>query len=265
VRKYLHIFQITLQEYFTYRLNFFLWRFRSLVFTLTLLFFWLAVYGSQKTLFGYEKSQMLTYLLGVVFLDSLILASRTADLAAELRSGGLSKLLLRPVGFFKFFLVRDLGDKALNMIFALIEIAAIVLLLNFTFYFPQAFSQWVLFILQVIISFFLYFFLSLVISLSAFWTEEIWATRWLLGVVLLDFFSGVIFPIDILPPVIAKVFYFTPFPYLVFSPLKIWLGQMTISAALESILITFLWGIAFYYLCMFLWQRGTRKYGAFGG
>ncbi len=265
MRKYFQIFKLTLQEYFVYRLNFILWRFRSLVFTLTLLFFWLAVYGSQKTLFNYEKSQMLTYLLGVVFLDSLILASRTADLAPQLRSGELSKLLLRPIGFLKFFLVRDLGDKALNLIFALLEIVTIVLLLNFTFYFPQSFWQWGLFILQVSLSFLLYFFLSLVISLSAFWTEEIWATRWLFGVVLLDFFSGVIFPIDILPPLLAKVFYFTPFPYLVFSPLKIWLGQFSIPAALKSISITLFWAIAFYYLCLFFWQRGTKKYGAFGG
>jgi len=265
VRKYRQIFKLTLQEYLAYRLNFFLWRFRSLVFTLTLLFFWLAVYGNQKTLFGYERAQMFTYLLGVVFLDGLILASRTADLAPQLRSGELSKYLLRPIGLFKFLLARDMADKALNLLFAVLEIGVLIMLLNFSFYFPQTFLEWGLFILQLIISFFLYFFLSLAISLTAFWTEEIWATRWLLGVVLLDFFSGVIFPIDILPSSVAKLFYLTPFPYLIFSPLKIWLGQVSVRVALSSILVTFIWGAAFYYLSMSLWQKGTRKYGAFGG
>lgn len=265
MKKYFQVIRLTLEEYFTYRLSFVLWRFRSIVFTLTLLFFWLAVYGNQTTLFGYQSSQMLTYLLGVVFLDSLILASRTADLASQLRSGELSKFLLKPMGFFKFLLSRDLADKGLNLIFALLEIVIIVSLFNFSFHFPQRLSGLGLFVLQLAASFFLYFFLSLVISLSSFWTEEIWATRWLFGVVLLDFLSGVIFPIDVLPPLLTKLIYLTPFPYLIFSPLKLWLGQLSVTAALQSIMITFFWGVAFYFLAILLWHRGTKKYGAFGG
>lgn len=107
--------------------------------------------------------------------------------------------------------------------------------------------------------------MSLFLSLTAFWTEEVWATRWLFGVVILDFFSGVIFPVDILPPLLARIMFLTPFPYLIFSPLKLWLGQLSIDLAIRSLIITFFWLVLFYFLTGFLWRKGTRKYGAFGG
>jgi len=58
VRKYFQLAKITFQEYFVYRLNFLLWRFRSIVSFVTLLFFWLVIYGGRNELLGYQKAQM---------------------------------------------------------------------------------------------------------------------------------------------------------------------------------------------------------------
>jgi len=265
MKKYFQIFKLTIQEYFAYRLNFLLWRLRSFVFTISLLFFWLAVYGNQETLFGYQKSQMITYLLGVAFLDSIVLASRTADLAGQIRHGEISKFLVRPLGLFKFLLSRDFADKALNLSFVILEILLITRILNFSLYFPKDFLSVIIFVIHILISFALAFFMSIVINTFAFWTEEVWATRWLLGVVLLDFLSGAIFPIDILPSWLAKIVYLTPFPYLIFSPLKIWLGQLSSSLVLRSLAMSLFWLVSFYLLAEFLWKKGMKKYGAYGG
>ncbi len=265
MRKYLQIVKATFQEYFAYRLNFFLWRFRSFIFTASLLFFWLAVYGNQKAIFGYQKAQMITYILGVAFLDSLVLASRTADLAGQIRNGEISKFLVKPINLFKFLLARDFADKSLNFLFVVVEIFLIVKFLNFSLYFPKDLLSIIIFAIQTAISFTLSFFISIVINTFAFWTEDVWATRWLLGVILLDFLSGVIFPIDILPSPLAKIIYLTPFPYLIFSPLKIWLGQLSSALILRSLLVSSIWLISLFFLSGFLWQRGLKKYGAYGG
>lgn len=263
--KYWLLFKITLQEYFVYRLNFVLWRFRSLVFTLSLLFFWLAVFGQKASLLGYQRSQMITYLLGVALLDGIILSSRTADLAGQIRSGELSKYLLKPVGVFKFFMTRDFVDKTLNIGFAVIEIAAIIYFLNFSVYFPKELVTILIFFLHLLISFFLFYFFSSLLSIFAFWTDDIWATRWLFGTVLLDFFSGVIFPIDILPSGLVKIINLTPFPYMIFSPLKIWLGQLSTGQMIRSVVISSFWLFCFFFLSQFFWKKGLKKYGAFGG
>ena len=263
--KYLQLAKLTFQEYFVYRLNFILWRFRSLVLFLTLFFFWLAIYGSRGELLGYQRTQMLTYVVGAAFLRSLILSTRSADLAGQIRSGELTRIILMPIKMFSFSFSRDVVDKLLNLFFALLEIGLVLWFFRFPFYFPNHFETFILFILMVFLAFLLYFFLSMFISISGFWTEEIWATRWLFGVVILNFFAGAIFPIDILPSWLVKIINFTPFPYILYFPLKIWLEQISLPMIIQSVFVCLAWLIVFYWLAHFLWKKGVKNYGAYGG
>ena len=265
MRKYLTLAKLTFEEYFVYRLNFLLWRFRSFISFLTLLFFWLAIYGNKSGFLGYQKSQMLTYVVGIAFLRGIVLGSRSVDLAGQVRSGELSKVILAPLKIFQFWFTRDLVDKSLNLIFTLVEIALIISLLKFPFYLPKNWETYFCFVVFVLLSMFLYFFLSFVLSLSAFWTEDVWAARWLFGIIFLEFFAGAFFPIDVLPKTLAGIINLTPFPYLVFFPLKIWLEQITAGAALKAMVICGLWLLFFYWLAKFLWQKGIKNYGAYGG
>lgn len=263
--KYFQLAKVTFEEYFVYRLNFFLWRFRSFIFFLSLIFFWLAIYGQQNEFLGYQKSQMLAYVVGIAFLRSFILATRTGNLAGEIRDGQLNKLILKPIGMFSFWLTRDLVDKFLNFFFAIFEIGLVLLLFKFPFYLPQNLTTYLFFAVLLILAFLLYFLLSLMLSIMAFWTEEIWATRWLFGVVFLQFFAGAFFPIDVLPGWLSRIIYLTPFPYLIFFPLKIWLEQLSTMAAFRAILICASWLIFFYWFVWFLWRKGIKNYSAYGG
>lgn len=265
MKKYFQIFKLTLQEYLVYRLNFVLWRFRSFIFFLTLIFFWLAVYGSKNELLGYQKSQMLTYVVGVAFLRGVVIASRIADLSRLIRDGDLSKIILLPVNIFKVFLSWDFSDKFLNISFAIFEISLVSVLFHFSIYFPA--TLWLVFLslIAVVLAFFLYFFLNMTLSITAFWTDDIWSTRWLFGVILLEFFSGAVFPIDILPEWLARIIYLTPFPYLIFFPMKIWLGQIPINEVYKTMSICTVWLAFFYWLAHFLWRKGIKTYCAHKG
>lgn len=265
MHKYFQVIKITFQEYFVYRLNFLLWRFRSFVFFLTLFFFWLAIYGSKGEFLGYQKSQMLAYVVGIAFLRSVVLGSRSADLAGQIRTGELTKLVLRPIGILSFWFSRDIADKLLNLFFTALEISLVLSIFKFPFYFPRKPETYFFFLVLAILALFLYFFLSFALSVVAFWTEEVWATRWLFGIIFLEFLAGAFFPIDVLPSWLTRLIYLTPFPYLVFFPLKIWLEQLTMIMIIRAILVCFIWMIFFYWLANLLWQKGAKNYGAYGG
>ncbi|MFZ5365984.1 MAG: ABC transporter permease [Patescibacteria group bacterium] len=265
MRKYFYLVKITFQEYFVYRLNFILWRFRSFVFFLTLLFFWLAIYGNRSEFLGYQKAQMLAYVVGIAFLRSIVLASRSVDLTGQIRTGELTRIVLAPIDIFCYWLTRDFPDKLLNIFFTAIEIGIVLRVFGVPFYLPQSLISFLGFLFILGMAVLLYFFLSMALAITAFWTEEIWATRWLFGVIFLEFFAGAFFPIDVLPSWLAKIIYLTPFPYLVFFPLKIWLEQMSTMMVAKSIFICLLWLIFFYWLAKFLWQKGAKNYGAYGG
>jgi ABC-2 type transport system permease protein len=265
MKKYLQLAKITFEEYFVYRLNFLLWRFRSFVFFLTLVFFWLAIYGTREEFLGYQKDQMLTYVVGIAFLRSIVLGSRSADLAGQVRSGELTKFLLQPIKTIGFWFTRDIVDKLLNFFFTIAEIVAVLMILKFWLYFPQNLTNLIYFGILSLLALFLYFFLSFALSVVAFWTEEIWATRWLFGVIFLEFLAGAFFPLDVLPSWLTKIIYFTPFPYLVFFPLKIWLEQLSTGMIVQAILICSGWLLFFWWLSTFLWKKGAKNYGAYGG
>lgn len=263
--KYLQVARLTVQEYFEYRLNFLLWRLRNFVSFLTLFFFWLAIFGIKEEIFNYEKSQLLTYVLGVAFLRSLVLASRSVDLSGQIRSGELTKLMVRPLGMLKYWFSRDLADKILNLSFTIIEMGLILTIFKFPVYFPENLITYFWFFIFVILGIFLYFYISFTISVATFWVDEIWATRWLFGIIFLEFFAGAFFPIDVLPNWLTRLIYLTPFPYLIFSPLKIWLEQLTGPMMIRAILICFVWLIFFWRLSLDLWRKGAKNYGAYGG
>ncbi|MCL5090786.1 MAG: ABC-2 family transporter protein [Patescibacteria group bacterium] len=265
MKKYLEVVRLSLQESLTYRFSFFLWRFRNLISFATIIIFWQAVYVTRQSLFGYQKSQMIAYLFGTAILRNLVLASKTTELAGQIKSGDLTKLLVRPMNIFSYMASRDMSDKLLNFVLSIFEVSLILFLFSFQLYFPQNPLTYLYFILILVLVVPLYFFISLIISLTGFWTEDIWATRWLFGVILLEFMAGIYFPIDILPHFLSSIFYLTPFPYLIYFPIKIWNEQLAGMDLIKTFIVCSGWLIIFHFLANKLWKKGVKNYGAYGG
>lgn len=265
MKKYLQIIKITFEEYFEYRLNFILWRFRNLISLFVLLSFWLSIYGQREIFLGYQKSQIVAYVLGISFLKSIVIASRSIDLGGQIKSGQLTKLLIQPINLFNFWFSRDFADKTMNMFFMVFEIIFMIKVFNLPFFLPDNFLTYLIFLLLVILAAWLYFYLSFFLSCLAFWTDDVWATRFLFGFIFLEFFSGALFPIDVLPKRLVQIIQLTPFPYLIFYPLKFWLGQISLDIIYKTILIEIFWLFLFKQIATVLWGRGSKDYGAYGG
>ena len=77
--------------------------------------------------------------------------------------------------------------------------------------------------------------------------------------------GGHLFPLNILPPAVAQALEYTPFPYLLFFPVSIYLGQRSSAALGQGLLIQAGWVLFAYALARFVWNRGIRKYSAVGG
>lgn len=261
--KYYQIFSVSVSQMFVFKINFVLWRFRVVIGVLMLYFLWSTVFLKDSVLFGYERSQMLSYILLVSFLRSFVLSSRSIDVAGEIREGELTNFLLRPVSYIGWWWSRDLADKAVNIGFATTEI----LLLYFLFR-PEIVVQkdpLVLFvtITVAIASLILFFYLSFLISLSAFWIAEAWGIRFM-TMIIVEFFAGGYFPLDILPAPIFKILQFTPFPYLLYFPAKVYLGQLPLAEVLTGFAILVGWIVFIILGTRSVLARGLKIYGGEG-
>ena len=103
------------------------------------------------------------------------------------------------------------------------------------------------------------------VSSIPFWAPELgWGSHFLVTVVVVDFLSGSLFPIDVLPSALQKFLLLTPFPYLLYVPVQIYLGKIFGPALFEGMIVSLAWLIILWYSLKFIWNKGLRVYQAFG-
>jgi ABC-2 type transport system permease protein len=264
MKKYYLIALHTWQQIFEYRLSFVIWRLRAVLQVITLLFLWTAVLPQNSTIGLYNQSTMLTYVLATSFVSSIVLSSKTTQIGDEINEGALSGYLLRPMNFFLYWFSRDLGDKAMNVLFSLFEIALIILLFHPPLFFQTQILPLFFSVILLVLALVLNFFFSLIFSFVGFWSRDVWGPRFIFSQ-LLTFFAGGLFPLDILPKPFFNFLRFLPFPYMQFFPIKVYLGQLTVAESIMGILVSAVWVVVMYRIMLFMWGKGLQAYTASGG
>jgi len=261
MQKYFSIFSITLQEIFAYRLNMIMWRVRQIFVFLIPFFIWKAVLGGGGEIYGYSFAAIMTYLFGTTILRSLVMGSRTIDLGWMINSGSLTIPLMRPFNLFVFFFIRDLADKLFNLGFMFIELPLIYLMFHPPIFLQSDLIPIFLFSISLIFAILIYFYINIIFGSLGFWSRDVWAPRFLL-MVIMEFATGAMFPLDMLPAVWQNVLHATPFPYLLYAPLKIYLG--TDPFIYFHLVASLGWVIVLGLLSKLIWQRGIKSYEAEG-
>lgn len=266
MKKYISIFKISFQQEFAYKLNFVMWRVRNIMQILVFFFLWNAVFenGTQEV-FGYTKEKILTYAFVLILIRAIALSSRSVDIAGQISNGELSNLILKPINYFKYWVTRDISSKLLNAIFASVEI-----LILFMFLKPSIFLQTnplylLMFLVSLAISMFIFFNILMLTNFVPFWAPEVsWGAQFLVIVVVVEFLSGSFFPIDVFPTVIYNALKLTPFPYLIFAPIKIYLGNFSIVESLQSLAVGGVWCVVLWFTMNSVWKKGLKIYEAVG-
>lgn len=266
MRKYWSIFKISFEQEFVYRFNFILWRVRNVFQILLTYFLWSTVFASPGTfIFGYDRSRILTYVFGIMIVRALVLSARAMDVSRDVANGDLSNYLVKPMDYFKYWFTRDISSKALNLIFAAFEFFILFLILKPPFFFQSSPVILLIFLISIVLAIFIYFFLIFIISSIPFWAPELgWGSHFLVTLVMVESLSGALFPINILPQVLQTIVMATPFPYLIYFPVQVYLGNISGGALIGGLMIAIFWvGILFFTL-KFVWQKGLRVYQSLG-
>jgi ABC-2 type transport system permease protein len=263
MKKYWFIFSIYWQEGLSRRASFLMERFRALVLLISFYYFWSALLKNRSSFAGYDRTQMITYVLGMNILRGLVFATRTEEIAGEINHGRLSSYLLKPVNFMLYAFFRDLSEKSINLVSAIIEILGLIYLFHMPIRWPATGTTWLLFIASALGAMWMYFILSFMTACWGFWTSEAWGPRFLLEL-FLEFTAGAFFPIDILPHYAQQVIKSFPSPYLVFFPLQIFLGKIDSTQIMNGFLVQVFWMIALSGLARWVWLKGMENYSAAG-
>ncbi len=266
--KYGHVFNIGVQRTLVYRVNFLFRACFGLIPLAATLFLWRAIFQGQKTggsVAAYSLAQMTSYYLLVTVVD--MLTAVTDDdwqIAADIREGAISQFLLKPIDYLYYRFCLFISGRMIYTATALVPVAVFILWLRHYVVWPADLPTLAGFVVSVALTAALQFLISFTLALLAFWVLEV-STFIFIAFALEYLAGGHLFPLDILPPALARVLTYTPFPYQMYFPVSIYLGRTTGPALWEGLLVQVFWVVAAYGLARWVWSRGVRRYAAYGG
>lgn len=266
MNKYWSIFKISFEQEFAYKINFIMWRFRNVLQIFVTFFLWDTIFSDpSRIVFGYDRSRILTYVFGIILVRAIVLSARAIDVSSDIAQGELSNYLVKPISYFKYWFTRDMSSKMLNIFFAVFEFAILYLILKPPFFFQTNIYVLITFLLSLIIAIFIYFFVIFIISAIPFWAPELgWGSQFLVLIIFVEFLSGALFPMDVLPSAIQSFVMSLPFPYLIYFPVQVYLGKITGMPLVYGIIISLFWVIALGFLMKYIWARGLKVYESIG-
>ncbi|QKD81111.1 multidrug ABC transporter permease [Thermoleptolyngbya sichuanensis A183] len=216
--------------------------------------------ASQGGQFGLSPVEFARYFLAVFLVRQFTIVWVVWDFERDVVEGKLSSRLLQPLDPGWHYFASHLGER-----FARVPFAFVLVELFFWLY-PQAFwlpsvGDFLLGALATALAFVLRYVMQYTVSMLAFWIEKASAIEQIWFLIYL-FFSGVVAPLEVFPPLARQIVEWTPLPYLVYFPASIFVGLP--GNRLHGFLITLAWIVLFFWLNRWLWRRGLRHYSGMG-
>jgi ABC-2 type transport system permease protein len=267
MRKYWHVIKIGFANTLVYRFNFFIRAAFGLIPLLATIYLWRTVYNGQSSsnVAGYTLSGMISYYLLVTLVDTFTAVNEDDwQIAADIKDGNISQFLLKPINYLTYRFCLFFSGKIIFTAASLVPVGIFIFWLRKYLVAPPDAMALGCSLLSVLMTAFLQFFMSYTLALMAFWLLEV--STLIFTIFAFEYIAGGhLFPLNILPPAIEHILNFTPFPYLLFFPVSVYLGQIRGAALWQRLVTQGAWTIFFYLVARVVWSRGIRKYSAVGG
>lgn len=250
------------KQYSIYKSNFWLFTLNRLVEIIVYIFVWQAIYNQTGNSGGFSMTQMITYYILVTSLRPLALWGINQDMAYSIRSGELNRELLNPITYFQYYFGVNLGELGFGLIVGIG--AFIICSLFWNVLIPVTIINFILFIVVILLGIPITFFLQMIVGTVGFYSSSIFGMQ-ILRTSTISIFSGIIAPITLFPDWFQKIANILPFKDLVYTPINIWLGQISINEIIIIIAKLIIWGILLYLIARTFFNHAVKKVTINGG
>ncbi len=267
------ILRISFEERLVYRGDFALGTLMRFLPVVTQIFLWAAVFdgafgrghGEDAEIVGYTCNTIIAYyLLTTISRAFSSMPGLASGIARDIRDGTVKKYLIQPIDLLGFLLLNRLAHKLVYYTVALVPFALVFFVCRDFFPgWPDGYTM-AAYIASLLMAFLLGFFLEATLGMIGFWFLEV---NSLLFVYMLFsfFFSGHMFPIDMLPDPWGYLVGMLPLQYLAYFPAAVCLGKVTGPELTYGLWIQFAWVVFFVVAARAAFHFGVRRYSGFGG
>ena len=265
---------ICLEDRLAYRGDFALGTLMRFLPIVTQVFLWTAVFAAttRPDIAGYTRNDIVAYYLLTMLTRAFSsMPGLAGGISRSIRDGSVKKYLVQPVDYVAFLLAARKAHKLVYYAVAFLPFAIVFFLCRGFFPPPPDAATIGAFLLSLILSFLLGFFMEATLGMLGFWVLE--TSSIVFAYMLVQYLlSGHMFPIDMLAGIplgagvsLADVVRWLPFEYTAYFPAAVWLGKVRGWSLVRDLAVQAGWVLVMIGVCRFVWRRGTRRYSAFGG
>ena len=266
---------ISIEERLVYRGDFALGTLMRFLPIVTQVFLWTAVFSAtaRSEIDGYSRNDIVAYYLLTMLTRAFSsMPGLASGIARSIRDGSIKKFLIQPVDYVSFLLAARVAHKLVYYAVAVLPFAAVFFLCR-SFFPPLPDAATIAaFLLALVLSFLLGFFMEATLGMLGFWFLEV--SSIVFGYMLVQYLlSGHMFPIDMLAGIptgipgtsLADLVGWLPFQYTAYFPAAVWLGKVEGAELARKLALEAAWVVVMIVACRLAWARGTRRYSGFGG
>lgn len=254
--KYFFFLKISINEFLTYRIRLIFSLLDNIANPLIIL---LAISGA-RSITNLNTSNLLPYYVGIVIFLPFLYISIEETITEMTYNGEINNFLVKPLSFYKWIFFREIGKKLATLIVVIPFLTVTITYAIGIKLIPIDFSTILLGLGVTCLAFFLSFNFGYILGLFSFWIEEAWILRNTRDV-LVTLLGGVALPYFLFPDWVTKILMFTPFPYMISWPTRVFRDGIKI----EEVFIATLWLISSFIFIKILWNKVLVRYSGVGG
>jgi ABC-2 type transport system permease protein len=263
MRLFLELARCSFQRQLTYRAATFAGLATNFFFGMLRVAVMVALYGARNDVAGMSLREAITFTGLSQALIGFLSLFGWYEMMNSIYTGAVAYDLLKPMGYFNFWLAQDLGRALAQLVMrGLTIMVAYALLIGITV--PQGIGQWLALITALVLAWLLSFAWRFLINLSGFWTPDARAIG-RFGFVLLYFVTGFLMPLRFFPDWFVRLCDITPFPHMVNTVVEVYLGVLTGPQIAWALMEQAAWVVLLILACQLALRSGVRRLVIQGG
>ncbi len=245
-----------------YRFNHFMGILNTL---LQIFIFWCiyrTLYGGRNEVDGITMAMVTTNFVLSIGMNALF-SIDDYYLPNRISNGSIATELLLPISFQGRMMFENLGNTLFQLIFHFLPaLAASALTVGVLP--PAGIGNLLLFFLSALFGYGVLWSISYTLQMFSFWLINMWSLITIKNV-FVNVLSGSMIPLWFMPEWMQPVLNILPFSSIYFTPVQIYLGQLTLPEIAVKYLVQLLWIVVFYVCGCLLWEKGKKKLVVQGG
>lgn len=221
-----------------------------------------ALYGERMEVDGVTMTMVTTSFILSMGLEA-VFSVNDFYLPEKIWSGSIANELLLPISFQGRMIADNLGKALFQLIFHFVP-ALLVAVLSIGISKPASPEMFGLFILSALLGYGILWSISFMVQMCAFWLINVWSIVTIKNV-FVNVLSGSMIPLWFMPEWMQGVLKYTPFSSIYFTPVQIYLGELSYESILEKCLIQMIWIAVIFAVGNILWTKGRKKLVVQGG